>query len=133
MTEIRALTLHQPYASLIARGLKTFETRSWTTSYRGILAIHAGKYDAGTGDELPRGAIVAVGKLTDILSTNDLPTWGLELSASELSYGDFSPDRFAWNVTDVVELMEPIPCNGKQGLWSPSEDVAERLRMAPAA
>ncbi len=40
---MRALTLHQPWASLIALGVKTIETRSWSTSYRGPLAIHAGK------------------------------------------------------------------------------------------
>jgi hypothetical protein len=38
---VKALTLHQPWASAIAEGLKTIETRSWLTSYRGPLAIHA--------------------------------------------------------------------------------------------
>lgn len=32
---MRALTIHQPYAELIARGVKTFETRPWGTVYRG--------------------------------------------------------------------------------------------------
>lgn len=36
-----ALSLIQPYASLIACGHKQFETRSWQTRYRGPLAIHA--------------------------------------------------------------------------------------------
>ena len=40
---MKALTLYQPYASLIAVGAKTIETRSWGTSYRGGLLIHAGK------------------------------------------------------------------------------------------
>jgi hypothetical protein len=40
---IPVLTLHQPWASLIALGVKTIETRSWSTKYRGPLAIHAGK------------------------------------------------------------------------------------------
>jgi len=40
---IRALTIRQPWASLIAAGVKTIETRSWSTSYRGPLLIHAGK------------------------------------------------------------------------------------------
>lgn len=40
---MKALTLHQPWASLIALGVKTIETRSWSTKYRGPLAIHAGK------------------------------------------------------------------------------------------
>lgn len=40
---MKALTVRQPWASLIACGAKTIETRSWRTSYRGWLAIHAGK------------------------------------------------------------------------------------------
>lgn len=43
MDDLRCITLHQPYASLVARRLKRFETRSWKTSYRGPLAIHAGQ------------------------------------------------------------------------------------------
>lgn len=39
---IKALTLTQPYASLVVIGVKRIETRSWSTSYRGPLAIHAG-------------------------------------------------------------------------------------------
>lgn len=40
---MRILTVHQPWATLLARGeYKTIETRSWSTSYRGPVAIHAG-------------------------------------------------------------------------------------------
>lgn len=39
---IKALTIRQPWAQLIALGVKTIETRSWSTRYRGPLAIHAG-------------------------------------------------------------------------------------------
>jgi len=39
---MKAITLWQPWASLIALGEKTIETRSWSTKYRGPLAIHAG-------------------------------------------------------------------------------------------
>ena len=38
---MKAITIRQPYASLIARGVKTVETRSWATHYRGRIAIHA--------------------------------------------------------------------------------------------
>lgn len=44
---MKALTLTQPWASLVARGEKKIETRSWRTSYRGPLAIHAAKGLAG--------------------------------------------------------------------------------------
>ena len=38
---MKALTLTQPFATLVAIGAKKIETRSWATSYRGPLAIHA--------------------------------------------------------------------------------------------
>lgn len=41
---MKALTVRQPWASLIAAGVKTIETRSWSTKYRGPLAIHAGAW-----------------------------------------------------------------------------------------
>lgn len=84
---MKAITLHQPWASLIACGAKQIETRSWATSYRGPLAIHAGKKDprswlhpctdydfvcvaenALNGAlfyELPRGAVIAIAELVD--------------------------------------------------------------------
>lgn len=39
---MKALTIRQPWASLIATGVKTIETRSWSTKYRGLLLVHAG-------------------------------------------------------------------------------------------
>lgn len=59
---MRCISLHQPWASLIALGAKRIETRSWDTSYRGPLAIHAAKkrfgLDSPTADfirdEIPR-------------------------------------------------------------------------------
>lgn len=42
--EARAITIRQPWASLIAAGVKTIETRSWSTRYRGPLLVHAGKH-----------------------------------------------------------------------------------------
>jgi len=95
---MRVLTIRQPWASLIALGVKTIETRSWDTKYRGPVAIHAGlrKADvteAGMGPwrpllapgsecrlaaTLPLGAIVAVADLTDSLPIigRDDPTPG---------------------------------------------------------
>jgi hypothetical protein len=40
-TSLKALTLTQPWASFVAAGVKGLETRSWSTNYRGPLAIHA--------------------------------------------------------------------------------------------
>lgn len=41
---MKALTIRQPWASLIATGVKTIETRSWSTKHRGTIAIHAGAH-----------------------------------------------------------------------------------------
>src|SRR5690242_7565318 len=40
---MKALTLRQPWATLVALEAKRTETRSWRTPYRGSLAIHAAK------------------------------------------------------------------------------------------
>ena len=95
---MRALTIRQPWASLIALGVKTIETRSWQTHYRGPLLIHAGKaepgpivlgsWEVGRLDvgadrrmwridefgppvDLPLGAVVAVATLTDCVEIRD--------------------------------------------------------------
>ena len=46
---MKALTLTQPWATLILLGAKTYETRSWATTYRGPLAIHAAQGLAPVG------------------------------------------------------------------------------------
>jgi hypothetical protein len=42
---MKAITIWQPWASLLACGAKQYETRSWKTDYRGPIAIHAAKKD----------------------------------------------------------------------------------------
>lgn len=44
---MKAITIWQPWATLIAIGAKRYETRSWSTTYRGPLAIHAAKRKIG--------------------------------------------------------------------------------------
>jgi activating signal cointegrator 1 len=84
---MKALTLTQPWATLVAKGAKKIETRSWNTNYRGPLAIHAAKgfpswareicysryflpalfddYD-GKWQWLPTGKVVATGNLVHV-------------------------------------------------------------------
>lgn len=49
---MKVLSLWQPWATLIAAGSKHIETRSWSTNYRGRLAIHAAKKSTRQLDEL---------------------------------------------------------------------------------
>lgn len=56
---MKAITLTQPYATLVALGAKAIETRGWALSYRGPLAIHAGKNLGPVGGKAGLGALVA--------------------------------------------------------------------------
>ncbi len=55
---MKALSLTQPWASLIAAGAKKIETRPWTTTYRGPLAIHASKGFPGTAKRFCEARVV---------------------------------------------------------------------------
>ena len=128
---MKALTLWQPWASLIVLGHKRFETRSWKTD--GLIgeriAIHAAKRPAEDMNSkllnelaalelepafLPLGAVVGTGVTTDFCRTELIAP---DLPASELAFGDYSPGRWAWRIEDVEALPEPIPARGRQGIW----------------
>ncbi|SRR6266498_513944 len=150
---MKALTVWQPHATAIAVGAKRFETRSRPTSYRGPLAIQAGTHfdleqqdlcfaepftsmllAAGiqTPDDLPRGAVLAVTELTDVLPT-DCPQITGQLTERELAFGDFSPGRWAWVLRSTRLLPAPIPARGAQGLWQwrlpSSDETADEVRQ----
>jgi hypothetical protein len=132
---IKGLTLHQPWASAIALGLKRYETRSWRTSYRGPLAIHASLAGMDLDANLlaaryglrgaPRGAIVAVVELFECF-----PIVGIPMSQTEVDFGVFRPGRYAWELTNIRPLREPYPILGHQGLWNVPDDAAARLLEA---
>ena len=73
------------------------------------------------------GAIVAVCQLNDCLPVvqNDGRTaWleagerRLEAAGQEYRFGDYALGRYAWELTELRRLREPIPALGKQGLWN---------------
>jgi len=125
---MKALSLTQPWATLIVSGAKAFETRSWTTTYRGPLLIHAAKgfpkdarYFAQTEPalgqlpgKLPLGAIIGKVTLKNIYRAEEIaPT----LTPLERYYGDYAWGRWAWELTDAVVFDDPIPYKGALGLF----------------
>lgn len=135
---MRAISLWQPYASLIATRAKRFETRAWSTAYRGYLAIHAAKHwtsvekticwefkrDFAVATQeclqywpttpLPLGAVLCVVELLAVYPTEEIADG---LSASERAFGDYYPGRYAWQL-DVVEVFDPpIPTKGAQNFF----------------
>ena len=123
---MKALTLWQPWASLVAAEVKRSETRSWRTNYRGPIAIHAAKFMPakldplwriavedrlhGSLDSLPRGAIVAFARLVEIIPADASP---------RDPWGDYTSGRWVWRLACIESIEhEPIPTRGHQGLWN---------------
>ncbi len=129
------LTVSQPHASLIADGSKFVENRTWSTGYRGLLAIHAGKgsrylsrADLAT---FTTSAIVAVAVLRVCVNLDHLSRafengvvpecWekaGLnELDMEKVLSHEHTEGPVCWVLSDIHKLGEPLPCSGARGLW----------------
>jgi hypothetical protein len=132
---VKALTILQPWASLIVHGEKKIETRSWSTRHRGLLAIHASarpprwmddlwnlsrfahalrRHDIWHQDDLPLGAVVGVVDIVDIV---DFTIHPMGLDQQEATFGDYSHGRFGWVLKNPL-AADPVPARGAQGLWN---------------
>ncbi|RQW89904.1 MAG: ASCH domain-containing protein [Geobacter sp.] len=127
---MKALSLIQPWATAIMVGNKSVETRSWKTPFRGRIAIHASKGFPGYAKEfaqieralgrlpgrLPFGAIIGFANIVAMLPTDTLV---YDITPIERIYGDYSPGRWGWSLTDIEPLPDDkiIPCKGSLGLW----------------
>jgi len=140
---MKALTLYQPWAQLVAIGAKRIETRSWGTSYRGPLAIHAGKamkteamrlilinpFRTCIGqNKLSFGCIVATCELVDVMQVGEWDASGIEidyfnqghrwsLTHQEQAFGNYAIGRYMWFLDNIKILPELIPAKGAQRLW----------------
>lgn len=131
---MRAITLWQPWASAIALGLKSIETRGWSTDYRGPLAIHAARRFGGEEKRfaqveralgrlparLPLGAIVCVVELVDVRTTDEL---ALTVGPIEKLYGNYAPGRFGWILENVRALPDAVPYLGRQRFFNVPDEL----------
>lgn len=140
---MKALTLWQPWASLVALGEKRIETRCWSTKYRGPLAIHAAaKTPAFLGEsrhterfiteladvlnvrtsqvpeavaKLPRAAVLCIVELRSIEETMRCREI---LCEREKIFGNYEDGRYAWEMEMAQKLETPIPAKGNRLLWN---------------
>lgn len=154
---MKAITIWQPYATLIMLGLKRYETRHWSTSYRGPLIIHAAKrWDDDREFDCVRVAN-SLRELLPLASEGFTPaqarleffrmeeTLGKALGVVNLQacdqmddgggefenrVGSFGPGRYGWKCANPQLFEEPIRHQGQQGLWTPEkylEQAAQSL------
>lgn len=148
---MKALSLWEPWATLIALGIKTYETRSWETSYRGPLAICTVKAVPGdhrqTIDEfIWMGPFAAELKAAGVTSLDKAEEKGprvvaiatldscrpaavvrQKLGIRERQAGDYKDGRFAWKLGNVRALEGLYPVSGMQKLWDLPYDVEKAV------
>jgi ASCH domain len=124
---IKALSVRQPWASLIVAGVKNIENRSWRPHYRGRLYIHAGRrahkasirelparnahviaYDA-FADDLDNYGLIGSVKLIDCVQNADSP-WAI-------------PGLWHWIFENPVAFDTPVVCPGRLGLFDVQVEV----------
>lgn len=140
---MKAVSLMQPWATLISIRAKKIETRNWSTNFRGPLAIHASmekKYIDMRSKHyicheepfyhvlteyyqprvitpwyiLPKGMVVAICDLMDCKRILSR----YFISDQEKAFGDYTPGRYMWFLENIRELKHPIPAKGALGLWN---------------
>ena len=124
---MKVITIKEPYATLIAEGLKEYEFRTWKTKYRGDILIHSGKTPNKENKErfknrnlkYNEGHIIAKATITDCVEVDDKLIKELQKKDKEV-YKNLSIERdkklFGFKLENV-EKIKPIEANGKLSLW----------------
>jgi hypothetical protein len=152
---VRALSLWQPWATLLAAGVKRVETRDWLTNHVGALAIHATasvpqpyrddaealvlhsppfrdplrRLGVSTLEGLPHGAIVGLVRVTTEHHVGAMTRDAIAAAygPNELALGNYAAGRVAIHTDAAVLLPYPIPCRGDRRLWHVPDAVAVRI------
>lgn len=132
---MKVLTIKQPFASLIASGLKEYEFRTWRTKYRGKVLIHAGlnvdkkamEYFKDLNLEYPLGCIIAKVNLTDCIPIDEearaiLKEKNSLVYASIIKHLDWKEYGFK---LENVKKIKPIYIKGKLSFWDYEGEINE--------
>jgi hypothetical protein len=148
---MKALPLWQPWATLVAIGAKRVETRDYPPERIGLragqrIAIHATKTTRGLPccelpffadripdpSALPLGALVATCTLSRAAQiTAERAEQLLELNPQEYAFGLYTLGRWAWVLSDVEQLPEPVPFRGSQGAFDVPDDLLDYTPPTP--
>ncbi|WP_324069845.1 MAG: ASCH domain-containing protein [Flavobacterium sp.] len=147
---MKALSIKQPWASLIAHGIKDIENRSWKTNFRGRIYIHASGKQAGSYDELLNdeqkkefkekhdritlekqhyfSAIIGEVDIIDCV-INHPSIWAEKSEYEQVGpYLTYKNDKpiYNWVLANPVLYEKPIlNVKGKLSFWEPDIDINE--------
>lgn len=132
---MKALTIKQPWASLIAAGAKDIENRDWQTKVRGIVAIHSSakleQSEIEDACDLMRGFIPKFSAAR--FKQDRLPT-GVILGAVEIvgcvrqSDSPWFVGEYGFQLRNAVRFGNPIRCRGALGFWEVPEKIVALMR-----
>lgn len=127
---MKVLSIKEPFATLIKDKEKHIETRSWKTTYRGELYIHASltKYKNESMDNsyidslikdktLNYGYIICKCKLVDCIKIDKSFQEKISKNEKEYKLGDYTEGRYAWILEDIEVLSSKIKAKGKLNIW----------------
>lgn len=137
---MKVLSLTEPYATLIKEKTKKIETRSWKTTYRGELYIHASRtgipkeYEENKelmnlvkNSNYPYGQIICKAKLVDCIKmTKDWIEQIKKENYQEYLCGIYEEGRYAWILEDIEVLEQPIYAKGSLNIWNFNQDSMEK-------
>lgn len=149
------LTLHTPWAQVVAKGIKAVENRGWRPLLQLLpleLAIHAGEtYDEDgarfirdlgvvppSAGDCPGGVILATAKVVEVLHVEMDPMWRTTIDLWRPGQSQWGFGPWVW-LLDEITPIEPVRCRGARRLWTlPAEVEAEVRRrrgevLAPSA
>ena len=122
---MKALTVKQPWATLLVLGLKEYEFRSWKTNYRGKVLIHAGEsIDKEAMErfkelnlEYPNKRIVGEVIIEDCLLLDKELNKKI-INENSVVYGTKEREGYAWRVSHPKKINSDTLVKGKLGLWN---------------
>lgn len=128
---MKVISLTEPFATIIKNGYKKIETRSWKTSYRGELYIHASSTKipkewkenkdlmALAGSNLSYGKIICKCQLVDCIEmTKENIEKVKKENPTEYLCGIYEEGRYAWILENITPLENPIEIKGHLGIWN---------------
>lgn len=130
---LRCLAVRNPWAWAICLGEHQTENRTWTTSHRGVIAIHASSTPAevnrlhkrdGTG--AVRKKLFQYGAIIGLADIEDVVEYGPALEANPWASGPY-----CWLMRNGRFLQEPIPLKGRLTLFHLPEEIAAQVLAQP--